>query len=92
MRTLKPRWYTSTVVRRTDGAHLSHAVSPYPIALYGIVARSMWEHSIQLCRYVKDKTLWACLAVMALAEKELRCVCVYVRNGARREGAQVRRE
>jgi intraflagellar transport protein 80 len=58
-------------VRRTDGAHLSSAVSPYPIALYGIVARNMWEHAIHLCRYVKDKTLWACLAVMALAEKEL---------------------
>jgi len=81
---------THVTMRRTDGAHLSHAVSPYPIALYGIVARSMWEHSIQLCRYVKDKTLWACLAVMALAEKELRCVCVvYVRHCPRRKGAQV---
>ena len=64
---------THVTVRRIDGAHLSSAVSPYPIALYGIVARNMWEHAIQLCRYVKDKTLWACLAVMALAEKELRC-------------------
>eukprot|EP00277_Geminigera_cryophila_P012189 CAMPEP_0179437838 /NCGR_PEP_ID=MMETSP0799-20121207/21652_1 /TAXON_ID=46947 /ORGANISM="Geminigera cryophila, Strain CCMP2564" /LENGTH=735 /DNA_ID=CAMNT_0021219017 /DNA_START=155 /DNA_END=2363 /DNA_ORIENTATION=- len=62
---------THVTVRRIDGAHLSSAVSPYPIALYGIVARNMWEHAIQLCRYVKDKTLWACLAVMALAEKEL---------------------
>mmetsp|Transcript_42074 Transcript_42074/g.98677 ORF Transcript_42074/g.98677 Transcript_42074/m.98677 type:complete len:767 (-) Transcript_42074:943-3243(-) len=58
-------------VRRSDGAELSAAVSPYPTALYGIVQKHMWEQAIQLCRYVKDSTLWACLAVMALADKEL---------------------
>lgn len=62
---------THVTVRRTDGAHVSSSVSPYPIELYGVVARQMWENSIKLCRYVKDKTLWACLAVMALADKEL---------------------
>lgn len=30
-----------------------------------------WRVGGQLCRYVKDSTLWACLAVMALADKEL---------------------
>lgn len=58
-------------VRRSDGSELSASVSPYPTALYGIVQKHMWEQAIQLCRYVKDATLWACLAVMALADKEL---------------------
>mmetsp|Transcript_38252 Transcript_38252/g.94004 ORF Transcript_38252/g.94004 Transcript_38252/m.94004 type:complete len:765 (-) Transcript_38252:162-2456(-) len=62
---------THVTVRRSDGAQLVSAVSPYPTALYGIVQRSLWEQAIQLCRYVKDSTLWACLAVMALADKEL---------------------
>jgi intraflagellar transport protein 80 len=62
---------TNVTIRRSDGAQLVAAVSPYPTALYGIVQRNMWEQAIQLCRYVKDSTLWACLAVMALADKEL---------------------
>ena len=62
---------TQVVVRRSDGTQLSTSVSPYPITLYGIVQRNMWEHAIHFCRYVKDSTLWACLAVMALADKEL---------------------
>lgn len=62
---------TNVTIRRSDGAQLVAAVSPYPTALYGIVQRNMWEQAIQLCRYVKDPTLWACLAVMALADKEL---------------------
>ena len=47
---------THVVVRRSDGAQLSFGVSPYPITLYGIVARSMWEPAIHLCRCVKDST------------------------------------
>ncbi|KAJ1486356.1 hypothetical protein T484DRAFT_2337278 [Baffinella frigidus] len=62
---------THVTIRRSDGALLSSAVSPYPIALYGMVIKSMWEQAIQLCRYVKDANLWACLAVMALNDKEL---------------------
>jgi len=34
-------------VRRSDGALLSSAVSPYPIALYGMVIKSMWEPATQ---------------------------------------------
>ena len=41
---------THVTVRRSDGALLSSAVSPYPIALYGMVIKSMWEQAIQLCR------------------------------------------
>ena len=62
---------TNVTIRRSDGAQLVAAVSPDPTALDGIVQRNMWEQAIQLCRYVKDSTLWACLAVMALADKEL---------------------
>ena len=40
------------VVRRSDGAQLSFGVSPYPITLYGLVARCMWEPAIHLCRFV----------------------------------------
>jgi intraflagellar transport protein 80 len=62
---------TQVTVRRNDGTQLVSVVSPYPAALYGIVQRNMWTEAIQLCRYVKDSTLWTCLAVMALADKEL---------------------
>jgi len=62
---------TSVAVRRADGAVLYAAVSPYPAQLYAVVCRFQWEMAISLCRYVKDPTLWAVLAAMALAEKEL---------------------
>jgi len=62
---------TQVTVRRSDGTNLAVAVSPYPIKLYALIKQLLWEDAIRLCRYVKDKTLWACLAVMALADKEL---------------------
>ena len=30
-----------------------------------------WDDAIRVCRFVKDETLWACLATMAVAHKEL---------------------
>ena len=30
-----------------------------------------WEPALRLCRYVKSEMLWACLAAMAVAGKEL---------------------
>jgi len=58
-------------VRRADGTLLYDTISPYPAALYELVGRPEWERAIQLCRHVKDQTLWACLAAMALKDKEL---------------------
>mmetsp|Transcript_12103 Transcript_12103/g.27941 ORF Transcript_12103/g.27941 Transcript_12103/m.27941 type:complete len:770 (-) Transcript_12103:166-2475(-) len=58
-------------MRCSDGTLLYDCVSPYPTALYELVARSEWERAIQLCRHVKDRTLWACVAAMSIAEKEL---------------------
>merc|ERR1712195_383397 len=33
--------------------------------------KDAWDDAIRVCRFVKDETLWACLAAMAVAQKEL---------------------
>ena len=45
--------------------------SPYPVVLSEHVARGEWEKAMLLCRHVKEGMVWACLATMAIAEKEL---------------------
>jgi intraflagellar transport protein 80 len=62
---------TRITVRRSDGATVCAAVSPYPSILEKFCATSEWEPALRLCRYVKSNELWACLAAMAIAGKEL---------------------
>jgi len=53
-------------IRRVDGRIATLSVSPYPEMLYECSDRGQWEKAIRLCRFVKDPTLWACLAAMSL--------------------------
>ncbi|EFJ41230.1 intraflagellar transport protein IFT80 [Volvox carteri f. nagariensis] len=59
------------LVRRSDGVLVSAATSPYPAVLYDMVRRQQWEKATRLCRFIKDPTMWATLAAMAMAAKEL---------------------
>lgn len=61
-------------VRRLDGALATLAVSPYPKVLYEHVDKADFEKAIRLCRFVKEQTLWACLAAMAIYCRELNTV------------------
>jgi len=58
-------------IRRVDGRIATLSASPYPSMLYDSCDRGNWEKAIRLCRYVKEPTLWACLAAMALHAREL---------------------
>ncbi len=62
---------TRVTVRRSDGALQCASISPYPAILEKFCAQSEWEPALRLCRYVKNADLWACLAAMAVAGKEL---------------------
>mmetsp|Transcript_15398 Transcript_15398/g.39727 ORF Transcript_15398/g.39727 Transcript_15398/m.39727 type:complete len:773 (-) Transcript_15398:1613-3931(-) len=59
------------LVRRMDGALMPTAVSPYPAVLHSFAAKRKWEDAIRVCRFVKDGSLWACLAAVAAAAHEL---------------------
>ena len=61
-------------VRRLDGALATLSTSPYPKVLYDLIENSDIEKAIRLCRFVKEPTLWACLAAMAIYCKELNTV------------------
>lgn len=54
-----------------DGASLLLALSPHPPALHELVLRKEWSKATRLCRQVKDPQLWAALAGMAMAAKQL---------------------
>eukprot|EP01135_Chromosphaera_perkinsii_P002827 Nk52_evm17s228 gene=Nk52_evmTU17s228 len=58
-------------VRRADGALLTTTVSPYPSILYRYTSSKKWDDALRLCRFVKDKILWACLAVCSMQGQEL---------------------
>ncbi|XP_047130740.2 intraflagellar transport protein 80 homolog isoform X1 [Hydra vulgaris] len=62
---------TYCTMRRGDGALCSTSVSPYPAFLHKFVNKNSWNEAIRLCRFVKDKTLWACLAGFAALHKDL---------------------
>jgi len=61
-------------VRRLDGATATLSISPYPKILYELVDKADFEKAIRLCRFVKEKTLWACLAAMSIYCRELNTV------------------
>ena len=58
-------------VRRVDGRIATLNISPYPALLYQNADKGQWAKAIKLCRFVKDRILWACLAAMALYAREL---------------------
>ena len=61
-------------VRRLDGALATLSISPYPKVLYEYVDKAEFEKGIRLCRFVKEQTLWACLAAMGIYCRELNTV------------------
>ncbi|XP_046852298.1 intraflagellar transport protein 80 homolog [Xenia sp. Carnegie-2017] len=58
-------------IRRADGSLSSTIISPYPMILHKYTREFKWSDAVRLCRFVKDKILWACLATMAAYGKEL---------------------
>ncbi|NXG95712.1 IFT80 protein, partial [Loxia leucoptera] len=62
---------SQVTIRRADGSLVHLHISPYPAILHGHVSSSRWQDGLRLCRFVKDQTLWACLAAMAVAHKDM---------------------
>lgn len=58
-------------VRRADGALVTSSVNIYPPVLYEFVGGRRWEEAVRLCRFVKSKGLWTCLAAMSLFYQHL---------------------
>jgi intraflagellar transport protein 80 len=53
-------------IRKWNGAVITVSVSPYPLILYELVEKKNWEGAIRLCRFVRDKAIWACLVGMTI--------------------------
>ncbi|CAL8349323.1 unnamed protein product [Arctogadus glacialis] len=62
---------SKVTVRQGDGSLVYSSVSPYPALLHSYSASAGWEDALRLCRFAKDPALWACLAGMAMANREL---------------------
>ena len=62
---------TKINIRRVDGTVITEAVHPYPIILYELIENKKWEQAIRLCRFVKDKAIWATLVGMAIKLNQL---------------------
>lgn len=63
---------SNCVVRRSDGALVSVGhISPLPGLLQDFAKKKLWEQAIRLCRAVKKKELWACLAAISVFGQDL---------------------
>uniref|UniRef100_A0A4W6C2E8 Intraflagellar transport 80 homolog (Chlamydomonas) n=1 Tax=Lates calcarifer TaxID=8187 RepID=A0A4W6C2E8_LATCA len=62
---------TKVMLRQGDGSLVCSSVPPYPALLHTYSTSARWEDALRLCRFAKDKSLWACLAGMAVANREL---------------------
>eukprot|EP00842_Homolaphlyctis_polyrhiza_P004118 jgi/Hompol1/4707/HPOL_002297-RA len=63
---------THCTLRRADGAIVTMSnISPLPGMLQEFARKKQWEEAIRLCRHLKIKELWACLAVMSLFGQDL---------------------
>uniref|UniRef100_A0A671U1G4 Intraflagellar transport 80 homolog (Chlamydomonas) n=1 Tax=Sparus aurata TaxID=8175 RepID=A0A671U1G4_SPAAU len=62
---------TKVTLRQGDGSLVYSSVPPYPALLHEYSTSARWEDALRLCRFAKDQSLWACLAGMAMANREL---------------------
>ncbi|OAJ40437.1 hypothetical protein BDEG_24171 [Batrachochytrium dendrobatidis JEL423] len=63
---------TQCLIRRADGAIVAMPnISPLPGMLQEFAHKKQWEEAIRLCRHVKIKEMWACLAAMSLFGQDL---------------------
>lgn len=65
--------FTSSHVtlRRSDGATVLAPISPYPLVLHECCQAFQWAKATRLCRFCKDRKLWASLAAIAVGAMEL---------------------
>ncbi|KAM3616364.1 uncharacterized protein V6R79_016748 [Siganus canaliculatus] len=62
---------TKVTLRQGDGSLVYSSVPPYPALLHEYSTAARWEDALRLCRFAKDQCLWACLAGMAMSNREL---------------------
>ncbi|XP_077396712.1 intraflagellar transport protein 80 homolog isoform X2 [Festucalex cinctus] len=62
---------TKVRLRQRDGSLLYTSVPPYAVLLHEYASSARWEDALRLCRFAKYQSLWACLAAMAIANREL---------------------
>ncbi|KAF0030370.1 hypothetical protein F2P81_017101 [Scophthalmus maximus] len=62
---------TKVTLRQGDGSLVSSSVPPYPALLHEYSTSARWEDALRLCRFAKDQSLWACLAGMSMANRQL---------------------
>ncbi|XP_044147988.1 intraflagellar transport protein 80 homolog [Bufo gargarizans] len=58
-------------IRRSDGSLVHTNISPYPAIIHDYITAAKWNEAVRLCQFVKEQTTWACLAAMAIANKEM---------------------
>uniref|UniRef100_H2T232 Intraflagellar transport 80 homolog (Chlamydomonas) n=1 Tax=Takifugu rubripes TaxID=31033 RepID=H2T232_TAKRU len=61
----------TVTLRQWDGSLVPSSVPHYPAMLHEYGASARWEDAVQLCRFANSPSLWACLAGMAMANREL---------------------
>lgn len=53
-------------ITKKNGTQVIINTSPYPSMLLQYCDSNDWEKAIKLCRYIKDKSLWAFVAAISL--------------------------
>ncbi|XP_039264339.1 intraflagellar transport protein 80 homolog [Styela clava] len=61
----------TAVIRQAAGATTTIGIPPYPSILHQLMSSDRSEEALRLCRFVKETSLWACLAAMSVQRKDL---------------------
>ncbi len=59
------------VIRKIDGGSAMASISVDVLLLYELTRANKWDEAIRLCRSQKSSHLWACVASMSLAKRQL---------------------
>ena len=62
---------SQVTLRRKDGGLITLSISPYHNILFDFCDKNKWDKAVKLCIFVKEQTLWACLAAISLYGREL---------------------
>ncbi|KAE9411938.1 hypothetical protein Angca_006320, partial [Angiostrongylus cantonensis] len=69
--TLKGFTGSSVILRRSDGSLITSSISPFVSFLLRYTSQSKWDQAIRLCRHLKNDSMWAVLAGLSTAARNL---------------------
>ena len=70
----------SIIIKKKNGSNITISTSPYPKMLLHYCGENEWQKAIKLCRYIKERSLWAFLAAISLQNRKIETAEIALAN------------